>query len=73
MVSFIAPAVLYYRLFPTPPDDPLRLASAAVAVFGLCIGVMGVALAVADAAGHPEAELHHPEIMRNLSATGGSG
>ena len=68
VVSFVAPAVLYMRLFPQPRAAPLRLASAAVAAFGLCTGSIGVALAIADSAGSDEAYVHHPEIYRNVSA-----
>ena len=62
MLSFVAPAFLYYKLFAHPVTSPIRIGAIVVGTLGLCSGVIGVILAFAQAAGHPEAHIHHPEL-----------
>ena len=38
MISFVAPALLYVRLFPAPRSAPKRVVSAAIVAFGVCAG-----------------------------------
>ena len=61
MLSFVAPAILYYRLFPEPRHSPARIASVVIGFLGACTGIMGVCLAITEATGHPEAKYHHQE------------